>query len=154
MSIAQSLVHIGGSRWGYIPSVLKAVSGRRWGTDQRSGRLVAIPTLERPNAPASKRSHCPASYFYLFLEANMPRGGKRAGAGRKSNADIARAHGDYLVVAPTFPLLDLKAIPVFCWLIESLLHLGRFIAAPPHKCMFEAEIDALIEAVCIEQNET
>ena len=62
--------------------------------------------------------------------------------------------GDYLVVAPTFPLLDLKAIPAFCWLFESMRHLARFIAAPSLKFMFEAEIAALIEVARIEQNET
>ena len=44
--------------------------------------------------------------------------------------------GDYLVVAPTFPLLDLKAIPAFCWLFESMLHMGRFTAAPSRKFVF------------------
>jgi len=62
--------------------------------------------------------------------------------------------GDYLVVAPTFPLLDLKAITAFCWLFESMQHLARFIVAPSLKSMFEAETDAIVEAACTAQNET
>jgi hypothetical protein len=47
--------------------------------------------------------------------------------------------GDYLVVAPTFPLLDLKAIPAFCWLFETRLQLGRLTTSPSHKFTFSEE---------------
>jgi hypothetical protein len=47
--------------------------------------------------------------------------------------------GDYLVVTPTFPLLDLKALPAFLWLFETVLHLGRFTASPSRKFIFDPE---------------
>lgn len=38
--------------------------------------------------------------------------------------------GDYLVVTPTFPLLELKALPEFRKLFEDILQLGTYKAAP------------------------
>src|SRR5918997_5523944 len=38
--------------------------------------------------------------------------------------------GDYMVVTPTFQLLELKALPEFKKLFESLLRLGRYVASP------------------------
>jgi len=37
--------------------------------------------------------------------------------------------GDYLVVTPTYPLLKLKALPVFLNLFENLLNLGKYYKA-------------------------
>jgi len=44
--------------------------------------------------------------------------------------------GDYLVVAPTFSLLDLKALPAFLWLFQTVLRLGRYTASPSRKFVF------------------
>lgn len=44
--------------------------------------------------------------------------------------------GDYLVVTPTFPLLELKALPSFRRLFEEYLDLGRYVAAPIRKFVF------------------
>lgn len=38
--------------------------------------------------------------------------------------------GDYLVATPTFPLLELKALPEFRRLFEDLLALGRYVSSP------------------------
>ncbi len=44
--------------------------------------------------------------------------------------------GDYLIVTPTFPLLELKALPSFRRLFEEYLQLGRYVAAPIRKFVF------------------
>ena len=41
-----------------------------------------------------------------------------------------RGPGDYLVATPTFPLLELKALPEFRRLFEDLLAMGRYIGSP------------------------
>lgn len=38
--------------------------------------------------------------------------------------------GDYMVVTPTFPLLEMKALPEFKRLFEELLRLGRYVSSP------------------------
>src|SRR5215467_5161470 len=47
-----------------------------------------------------------------------------------------RGPGDYLVVTPTFPLLELKALPEFRNLFEVLLRLGRYVGSPIRKFRF------------------
>jgi hypothetical protein len=44
--------------------------------------------------------------------------------------------GDYLVVTPTFPLLELKALPSFRLYFEELLRLGRYVGSPARKFTF------------------
>lgn len=44
--------------------------------------------------------------------------------------------GDYMVVTPTFPLLDLKALPEFRKLFESILFLGKYIGSPARQFRF------------------
>lgn len=41
-----------------------------------------------------------------------------------------RGPGDYLVATPTFPLLELKALPEFRRLFEDMLALGRYVGSP------------------------
>lgn len=41
--------------------------------------------------------------------------------------------GDYLVVTPTFPLLDKKALPEFRKLFEDYLGLGRYVGSPTRR---------------------
>jgi len=41
-----------------------------------------------------------------------------------------RGPGDYMVVTPTFPLLELKALPEFRKLFEDWLNLGKYVGSP------------------------
>lgn len=50
-----------------------------------------------------------------------------------------RGPGDYLVVTPTFPLLELKALPEFKRLFETILKLGRYVASPSRRFIFSEE---------------
>lgn len=45
---------------------------------------------------------------------------------------MSKGAGDYLVVGPSFPLLDKKCIPEFRRLFEGLLKVGRYMASPGH----------------------
>lgn len=45
----------------------------------------------------------------------------------------AAGPGDYLVVTPSFPLLDKKALPEFRKLFEGYLALGRYVASPSRR---------------------
>jgi hypothetical protein len=42
----------------------------------------------------------------------------------------AKGPGDYMVVTPTFPLLQLKALPAFKYLFETTLGLGKYKQSP------------------------
>jgi hypothetical protein len=50
--------------------------------------------------------------------------------------------GDYMVVTPTFPLLEIKALPEFRRLFEHQLQLGTYHASPPRR--FEVSPDGEI----------
>lgn len=50
-----------------------------------------------------------------------------------------RGPGDYLVVTPTFPLLELKALPEFRRLFEDTLRLGRYAGSPTRKFTFSPD---------------
>ena len=47
--------------------------------------------------------------------------------------------GDYIVVTPTFPLLDKKALPEFRRLFEDRLKLGRYVGSPSRRFDFSEE---------------
>ena len=47
-----------------------------------------------------------------------------------------RGPGDYMVVTPTFPLLEMKALPEFRRLFEEQLQLGRYVQSPVRKFVF------------------
>lgn len=47
-----------------------------------------------------------------------------------------RGPGDYMVVTPTFPLLELKALPEFLKLFSDILALGRYTASPSRRFAF------------------
>ena len=47
-----------------------------------------------------------------------------------------RGPGDYMVVTPTFPLLEVKALPEFLRLFEQHLQLGRYVASPVRRFSF------------------
>lgn len=48
-----------------------------------------------------------------------------------------RGPGDYMVVTPTFPLLEAKALPEFCRLFETMLQLGKYRSSPPRRFLFD-----------------
>lgn len=50
-----------------------------------------------------------------------------------------RGPGDYMVVTPTFPLLELKALPEFRRLFERLLRLGGYTGSPTRQFVFSDE---------------
>lgn len=47
--------------------------------------------------------------------------------------------GDYMVVTPTFQLLELKALPELVKLFETILRLGRYVASPVRKFVFSED---------------
>ena len=47
-----------------------------------------------------------------------------------------RGPGDYMIVTPTFPLLELKALPAFKHLFETRLKLGEYQGHPLRKFTF------------------
>lgn len=66
--------------------------------------------------------------------------------------------GDYMVVTPTFPLLELKALPEFRRLFEQTLQLGRYVSSPSKKFVFTEDgarrtfgdrYDAFVETVVL-----
>lgn len=50
-----------------------------------------------------------------------------------------RGPGDYMVVTPTFTLLELKALPEFRRLFDTLLRLGRYTGSPVRKFTFSTD---------------
>jgi hypothetical protein len=50
-----------------------------------------------------------------------------------------RGPGDYMVVTPTFQLLELKALPEFKKLFEHTLRLGRYTGSPVRKFLFSEQ---------------
>lgn len=50
-----------------------------------------------------------------------------------------QGQGDYMVVTPTFTLLELKALPEFRKLFERLLKLGNYVGSPARKFIFSEE---------------
>lgn len=50
-----------------------------------------------------------------------------------------RGPGDYMVVTPTFPLLEMKALPEFRRLFEEQLQLGRYVGSPVRKFIFSQQ---------------
>jgi len=47
--------------------------------------------------------------------------------------------GDYMVVTPTYPLLELKALPEFRRYFESTLNLGKYVGSPTRKFILSEE---------------
>lgn len=50
-----------------------------------------------------------------------------------------RGPGDYLGVTPTFPLLEVKALPSFLKLFEHLLQVGHYVGSPVRRFIFSEE---------------
>lgn len=67
-------------------------------------------------------------------------GGKTSWAPHWLHREIkAQGPGDYLVATPTFPLLELKALPEFRRLFENQLRLGRYVGSPSRRFIFSEE---------------
>lgn len=49
---------------------------------------------------------------------------------------VDRGPGDYMIVTPTFPLLELKCLPEFKALFERALGLGRYLSSPIRRFEF------------------
>lgn len=67
---------------------------------------------------------------------------------------MRRGPGDYLVVTPTFPLLELKALPEFVRLFDNTLNLGKYTGSPTRRFRLskEGEIRLFGKAQDIETN--
>lgn len=50
-----------------------------------------------------------------------------------------RGPGDYIVATPTFPLLELKALPEFRRMFETYHGLGKYIGSPSRRFVFSRE---------------
>lgn len=48
----------------------------------------------------------------------------------------ARGNGDYMVVTPTFPLLELKALKEFRYVFETIYNLGTYYSSPIRRFVF------------------
>ncbi len=67
-------------------------------------------------------------------------GGKTSWAPHWLHREIKlRGPGDYLVATPTFPLLELKALPEFRRLFETQLRLGRYVGSPSRRFIFSED---------------
>ena len=85
--------------------------------------------------PGQWRAWCSLARVVLVLAGTQ--GGKTSFGPMWLYREITlRGPGDYLVAAPTFPLLELKLLPEFKRLFESQLGLGRYVASPTRKFVF------------------
>lgn len=76
--------------------------------------------------------------FVIVLAGTQ--GGKTSFGPHWLYREIQRAGpGDYMVVTPTFPLLEVKALPVFRALFEAILQLGEYVASPVRHFRFSDE---------------
>lgn len=55
------------------------------------------------------------------------------------NEMLARGPGDYFVVAPTYPMLALKALPEFLNFFERTMRVGEFIGSPTRRFVVSDE---------------
>ncbi len=62
--------------------------------------------------------------------------------------------GDYLVVAPTYPLLDLKALPAFLALFGRYLNLGQYVTTPSRKFIFDPAAERELFGQRYDQNKS
>lgn len=85
--------------------------------------------------PGQWRAWESARRFVLVLAGTQ--GGKTSFGPHWLYREIRRCGpGDYMVVTPTFQLLELKALPELRKLFESTLRLGRYLASPVRKFVF------------------
>lgn len=87
--------------------------------------------------PGQQRAWNSAARFIVVLAGTQ--GGKTSFGPHWLYREIKRCGpGDYMVVTPTFPLLEVKALPEFRRLFESLLRLGEYVASPIRRFTFSA----------------
>lgn len=87
--------------------------------------------------PGQKRAWASEKRFVCVLAGTQ--GGKTSfGPHWLYREIVRRGPGDYMVVTPTFPLLEMKALPEFLRLFQQQLQLGRYVASPVRKFTFSA----------------
>lgn len=87
--------------------------------------------------PGQKRAWASERRFVCVLAGTQ--GGKTSFGPHWLYREITRrGPGDYMVVTPTFPLLEMKALPEFLRLFQQQLQLGRYVASPVRKFTFSA----------------
>jgi hypothetical protein len=85
--------------------------------------------------PGQKRAWDSTKRFVVVLAGTQ--GGKTVFGPHWLLREIKlRGPGDYMVVTPTFPLLELKALPAFKRLFEKTLALGEYTGHPVRKFVF------------------
>ncbi len=88
--------------------------------------------------PGQRRAWHSSRRFVVVLAGTQ--GGKTAFGPHWLFREIQRrGAGDYMVVTPTFPLLEMKALPEFRRLFEDILKLGHYIGSPVRKFVFSPE---------------
>lgn len=103
--------------------MLAEVSNRRLRLNFHPGQLKAWLSNKR---------------FVLILAGTQ--GGKTSFGPHWLYREIQReGPGDYMVVTPTYPLLELKALPEFLRLFDHLLQLGKYVGSPSRKFVFSED---------------
>lgn len=83
---------------------------------------------------------CSEARFILFLAGT--RAGKTFTGPPWLLQEIhKRGQGDYMIAAPTFPLLDVGARSEFCQLFERDFQLGTYVGSPQFKFTFRPEME-------------
>jgi len=105
---------------------------------------VTTDLIERNGATFRLRFH-PGQYHAWLSERRIvavlsgTQGGKTVFGPHWLYREIQRrGPGDYLVVTPTFQLLELKALPEFRRVFEDLLGLGTYTGSPTRRFTFSA----------------
>lgn len=94
--------------------------------------LLGDGTLQYHFHPGQIEAWNAAQRFVVVLSGTQ--GGKTTFGPPWLHREIqTRGPGDYLVVTPTFALLDKKALPEFRKLFEGYLGLGRYIGSPTRR---------------------
>jgi hypothetical protein len=79
--------------------------------------------------PGQYRAWCSEKRFIAILAGTQ--GGKTSFGPHWLHREMQlKGPGDYMAVTPTFPLLELKALPEFRKLFEDTLFLGRYVGSP------------------------
>lgn len=85
--------------------------------------------------PGQRRAWNSPKRFVAILSGTQ--GGKTSFGPHWFYREIQRCGpGDYMVVTPTYPLLDLKALPEFRKIFEDILGLGRYVGSPSRRFVF------------------
>jgi hypothetical protein len=77
--------------------------------------------------------------LYLCGRSRIPTHNSVTGPVWLFNEIKAKGPGDYLVVSPTFTLLELKALPAFIKFFDKQMGLGRYVQTPVRRFEFSEE---------------